>query len=702
MSTPTRAFVGRLAELDVFDPLGDQVGRVRDVVVTFNVARSRPRVIGLVVEVPGRRRVFVPMTRVTSVEGGQVITTGLVNMRRFEQRRQRDARRRRALRAPRAGARPRRASSSTPPSRTSASSSCGTRGLERGPGVRPHATPPAAGCGRLGRRRGETLLVAIEDVRGLRDPTERPERRPPPRGLRGPQARRPRRGDPRPDPEAPRRGGRGPRRRPARRRPRGAARGRPGRDPRRARPSTAPPTCSRRWSPTTPPTSSPSCRKERQEELLQRMEPDEAADLRRLLTYDENTAGGLMTTEPVILGPEASIAEALAVVRRAGAVAPRWRAPSSCAAPRSRPRPAATSAWSTSSGCCASPRTPRSAASSTRTSSRCRPSASLGQVTRMLATYDLVGLPSSTTRGSCSVRSPSTTCSTTSCPRTGARTATTSWRREEVLAWLTRERRPRIDQPREGRRRWSRADALHRGGLRRRLREVRPLHGHAVLPHRHDGLRARVGASGTSWRRRTWRFDEYPFIFLTLMLSLQASYAAPLILLAQNRQADRDRVALEQDRSRDERNLADTEFLTREVAALRIALRDKATRDFVRSELRDLLDEMEERGLVVGPRRRSAGRGPGPGTARTRDLDWGHAPGQPRRPARRSRDRHRPRDPQARHRARHGRERRSPTRPARSPSPILLTVAGCPLKDTLTTGHHRGPREGHGRHRRSP
>jgi len=95
------------------------------------------------------------------------------------------------------------------------------------------------------------------------------------------------------------------------------------------------------------------------------------------------------------------------------------------------------------------------------------------------------------------------------------------------------------------------------------------------------------------------RFDPYPFIFLTLMLSLQASYAAPLILLAQNRQADRDRFALEQDRSRDERNLADTEFLTREVAALRIAMRDQATRDFVRGELRDLLDEMEERGLVV-------------------------------------------------------------------------------------------------------
>ena len=86
MSTPSRVFVGRLTSLSVFDPLGDQVGRVRDVVVTFGASRRRPRIIGLVVEVPGRRRVFVPMTRVTSVDGGQVITTGLVNMRRFEQR----------------------------------------------------------------------------------------------------------------------------------------------------------------------------------------------------------------------------------------------------------------------------------------------------------------------------------------------------------------------------------------------------------------------------------------------------------------------------------------------------------------------------------------------------------------------------------------------------------------------------------------
>ncbi|WP_424640653.1 DUF1003 domain-containing protein [Embleya sp. AB8] len=91
------------------------------------------------------------------------------------------------------------------------------------------------------------------------------------------------------------------------------------------------------------------------------------------------------------------------------------------------------------------------------------------------------------------------------------------------------------------------------------------------------------------------RFDEYPFIFLTLVLSLQASYAAPLILLAQNRQDDRDRVNLEQDRSRNERSIADTEYLTREVAALRIALGEVATRDFLRSELQSILKELDER-----------------------------------------------------------------------------------------------------------
>jgi uncharacterized membrane protein len=91
------------------------------------------------------------------------------------------------------------------------------------------------------------------------------------------------------------------------------------------------------------------------------------------------------------------------------------------------------------------------------------------------------------------------------------------------------------------------------------------------------------------------RFDDYPFIFLTLMLSLQASYAAPLILLAQNRQELRDRVVVEQDRQANARAHADMEFLAREVASLRMALGEVATRDFLRSELRGLLEELERR-----------------------------------------------------------------------------------------------------------
>ncbi|MBH1935666.1 DUF1003 domain-containing protein [Streptomyces sp. AV19] len=91
------------------------------------------------------------------------------------------------------------------------------------------------------------------------------------------------------------------------------------------------------------------------------------------------------------------------------------------------------------------------------------------------------------------------------------------------------------------------------------------------------------------------RFDPYPFIFLTLVLSLQASYAAPLILLAQNRQDDRDRVNLEQDREQNERSIADTEYLTREIAALRMGLGEVATRDWIRSEFQELIKELEHR-----------------------------------------------------------------------------------------------------------
>ncbi|GAA1357809.1 DUF1003 domain-containing protein [Arthrobacter rhombi] len=99
-----------------------------------------------------------------------------------------------------------------------------------------------------------------------------------------------------------------------------------------------------------------------------------------------------------------------------------------------------------------------------------------------------------------------------------------------------------------------------------------------------------------TWGPQSLRFDSAAlgFTALTLMLSLQASYAAPLLLLAQNRQDDRDKVSFTEDRNRAERNLNDTEYLTRELAALRIVLRDVATRDYVRSELRSALEELVE------------------------------------------------------------------------------------------------------------
>jgi len=91
------------------------------------------------------------------------------------------------------------------------------------------------------------------------------------------------------------------------------------------------------------------------------------------------------------------------------------------------------------------------------------------------------------------------------------------------------------------------------------------------------------------------RWDPYPFILLNLAFSTQAAYAAPLILLAQNRQDDRDRISLEEDRQRAERTKADTEYLARELAALRIAIGEVATRDYLRGELDKLASKLEDR-----------------------------------------------------------------------------------------------------------
>lgn len=128
------------------------------------------------------------------------------------------------------------------------------------------------------------------------------------------------------------------------------------------------------------------------------------------------------------------------------------------------------------------------------------------------------------------------------------------------------------------------------------------------------------------------RFDPFPFIFLTLVLSLQASYAAPLILLAQNRQDDRDRVNLDADRRTDAQTRADMDFLAREVASLRVAVGEVATRDYVRSEIRSLVENLtellDERGDAAGEvraRKRAAGGSRGKGKGKGKDKARAHA-----------------------------------------------------------------------------
>jgi len=105
-----------------------------------------------------------------------------------------------------------------------------------------------------------------------------------------------------------------------------------------------------------------------------------------------------------------------------------------------------------------------------------------------------------------------------------------------------------------------------------------------------------------------YRWDPYPFILLNLAFSTQAAYAAPLILLAQNRQDDRDRVSLEEDRNRAERTKADTEYLARELAALRIALGEVATRDYLRGELDRIAERLDALGAADGDDRGDDGR----------------------------------------------------------------------------------------------
>ncbi len=300
-----------MSGLAVFDPYGDQVGRVRDVVVVFRTGRLAPLAVGLVVEVPGRRRVFLPMTRVTSIDGGQVIMTGVMNMRRFEQR----------------------------PSETLVLAELLDRTVLLRDGTGEVVVEDVAmtqqrtrdwvvskvfvrraehhrGLGGRLRRRGESFLIDADQVTGL--------------SIEG--------------------SGQGAANllatfgslkpadiadvihdlSPKRRVEVAAALD----DEKLADVLEELPEDDQveiltqleneraadvleAMEPDDAADLLSELPADTAEHLLGLMEPEEAAPLRRLLTYDEDTAGGLMTSEPVILAPEATIAEALAVVRRA-------------------------------------------------------------------------------------------------------------------------------------------------------------------------------------------------------------------------------------------------------------------------------------------------------------------------------------------------------------------------------------------------
>ena len=302
----TRVFVARLAGTMVFDPLGDQVGRVRDVVVLVR-PKGPARAVGLVVEVPGRRRIFLPMTRVTAVDAGQVITTGLLNMRRFEQR---------AAETLVVGELLDRTVEMTDGSGPVLIEDVAIERQRSGDWqitklfVRRHR--PGGG---LLRRRGETLLVDAEEVTGLTHTAH----------VQGAALLLAQYSDLKAADLADVLHDLGA----GRRLEVASALD----DERLADVLEELPEDDQvailqglelnraadvleAMQPDDAADLLGELPDDQQAELLELMEPGEARDVRRLLAYEDDTAGGLMTTEPVILGPETPIAAALAHVRR--------------------------------------------------------------------------------------------------------------------------------------------------------------------------------------------------------------------------------------------------------------------------------------------------------------------------------------------------------------------------------------------------
>jgi Mg/Co/Ni transporter MgtE len=304
MSSPSRVFVARMIGLPIFDPQGDQVAKVRDVVVVIRSETSQPRVLGMVAEVFGRRRIFVPMTRVTNVDSGQVYTTGLLNMRRFEQRSTETLVMADLL------------------DRTVTITSSGVTGavydvaMEQGRTrdwvlSRVAVQEPARGF----RRRGQTHVADWYDVQGLARPAD---------DSQGATHLLHALNEMRPADAATVLHDLSPERRAAvvaaldderladvmeemTEEDQVAILG--DLDTERAADvleEMGPDDAADLIADLPPETA---------EILLDLMEPDEAEDVRRLMSYVENTAGAMMTPEPVILGPDATVADALAHVR---------------------------------------------------------------------------------------------------------------------------------------------------------------------------------------------------------------------------------------------------------------------------------------------------------------------------------------------------------------------------------------------------
>ncbi|MFB9765237.1 magnesium transporter MgtE N-terminal domain-containing protein [Nocardioides kongjuensis] len=302
-TTPTRVFAARLVGLPIFDPQGDQVGKVRDLVVTLRSEGTQPRVLGMVAEVFGRRRIFVPMTRVTNIDSGHVYTTGLLNMRRFEQRSTETLVIGQML------------------DRTVTIKDSGVTGTVYDVAMEPARTrdwvlsrvavrEPSKGF----RRRGQSHVVEWRDVVGLTRTDDRQGATHLVAALN----------EMRPADAASILHDLPPERRTAvalaldDERLADVLEELPeddqveilkGLDSERAADVLE------EMSPDDAADLIRDLPPETAEVLLELMEPEEAEDVRRLMSYVENTAGAMMTSEPVILGPDATIADALAHVR---------------------------------------------------------------------------------------------------------------------------------------------------------------------------------------------------------------------------------------------------------------------------------------------------------------------------------------------------------------------------------------------------